>query len=160
MDKNTHQSNVAPAPTSSWWLPMVLERTNRHCGSLPIPGSVAVPRRLARCHPRAEAAASGRGGLLPRRALGPHAGLGQLRRGHVVVHRPRVVLLDSLNLIGCVASCDPSSGGGPRRHSPTGGHHIFLRGLFQATHVTGRRAQSSQKEWPAHVKLFMIKFSK
>ena len=49
--------------------------------------------------PRAEAAASGepvvlgRGGLLPRRALGPHAGLGQLRRRHVVGHRPRVVLL-------------------------------------------------------------------
>jgi len=35
----------------------------------------------------------GRGGLLPRRALGPHAGPGQLRRRHVVGHRPRVVLL-------------------------------------------------------------------
>ena len=45
MDKNAHQSNVAPAPTSSWWLPVVLERAHRHCGSLPIPGSVAVPRR-------------------------------------------------------------------------------------------------------------------
>ena len=46
MDKNTHQSNVAPAPTSSWWLPMVLEREH---GLMPPPAPKPQPPENRTC---------------------------------------------------------------------------------------------------------------